>query len=227
MATPNGNNSRLICEDAFKELKSRCQILFDAEPAQYMTDASLKRFLRAFQSADEAFKMVIKCNKWRREFNVSSLSEEEEDIKQEISTGKALLLRHRDYLGRPILYISARKHNVYERDIDKLTKFIVYLLEKACAKCDEDIIDNLCIIFDLNDFSTSNMDYQFVKNLIWLLSRHYPERLGICLIINAPVLFYGCWTVIKPWMSTITTSKVVFADEKKLCEFIHPDMLPD
>lgn len=81
-----------------------------------------------------------------------------------------------------------------------------FFQEKACAKCDEDIIDNLCIIFDLNDFSTSNMDYQFVKNLIWLLSRHYPERLGICLIINAPVLFYGCWTVIKPWSCLVSST---------------------
>lgn len=79
-----------------------------------------------------------------------------------------------------------------------------FFQEKSCAKCDEDIIDNLCIIFDLNDFSTANMDYQFVKNLIWLLSRHYPERLGICLVINAPVLFYGCWTVIKPWSRLVS-----------------------
>jgi len=69
----------------------------------------------------------------------------------------------------------------------------------ACKKCNEDIIDSLCIVFDLQDFSTANMDYQFVKNLIWLLSHYYPERLGVCLIINAPTVFYGCWAVIKPW----------------------------
>jgi len=73
------------------------------------------------------------------------------------------------------------------------------LQELACKKCSEEIIDSLCIVFDLQDFSTTNMDYQFVKNLIWLLSHHYPERLGVCLIINAPTVFYGCWAVIKPW----------------------------
>jgi len=43
------------------------------------------------------------------------------------------------------------------------------------------------------------MDYQVIKNLIWLLSRHYPERLGICLVLNAPTLFSGCWGIIKGW----------------------------
>ena len=61
------------------------------------------------------------------------------------------------------------------------------------------MIDNLCIVFDLKEFGLSCMDYQMIKNLIWLLSRHYPERLGVCLILNSPGLFSGCWGVIKGW----------------------------
>ena len=41
---------------------------------------------------------------------------------------QASVLQHRDLQGRPIVYIAARKHNAYERDIDRLTKFIVYVL---------------------------------------------------------------------------------------------------
>lgn len=63
--------------------------------------------------------------------------------------------------------------------------------------CFEEVVDNLCIVFDLNNFTLSCMDYQVLKNLIWLLSRHYPERLGVCLITNAPAFFSGCWAVIK------------------------------
>ena len=29
---------------------------------------------------------------------------------------------------RPVVYVAARKHNTYERDIDKLKKFLVYIL---------------------------------------------------------------------------------------------------
>ena len=44
--------------------------------------------------------MLIKCNKWRKEYGVLSLTEDDEDIKEEMRTGKALLLRHRDFMGR-------------------------------------------------------------------------------------------------------------------------------
>lgn len=41
---------------------------------------------------------------------------------------KARVLKHRDMHGRPVIYIPAKNHNVNERDIDELTKFIVYCL---------------------------------------------------------------------------------------------------
>lgn len=45
-----------------------------------------------------------------------------------MEANKARVLRHRDMNGRPIIYIPAKYHNVNERDIDELTKFIVYCL---------------------------------------------------------------------------------------------------
>lgn len=41
---------------------------------------------------------------------------------------KARVLKHRDCSGRPVIYIPAKNHNVSERDLDELTKFIVHCL---------------------------------------------------------------------------------------------------
>ncbi|KAG1692624.1 CRAL-TRIO domain-containing protein C3H8.02 [Nymphon striatum] len=195
---------------------------------EYHNDASLKRFLKGFQSTDGAFQAIIKSNKWRKEYGVSELNEDTEVVQKYKKKNIAMLMRHRDMEGRPIIYIPARNHNVHERDIDELTKFIVFILEEACKKCFEDVIDNLCIVFDLKDFSLNSMDYQFVKNLIWLLSKHYPERLGICVITNAPTLFSGCWTVIRGWLSDVTANKVKFVgNEIELCNYLHPEILPE
>ncbi|XP_041360134.1 CRAL-TRIO domain-containing protein C3H8.02-like [Gigantopelta aegis] len=222
----NGSTDEVEEKD-FKELKERCKIIFEADPSQTHTDSSLRRFLRAFGDVDPAFKQLLKCNKWRHEYGVENLSPDDDDILREISIGKIHILRNRDSQGRPVIYVIARKHNVYERDIDKFTKFIVYILETACKKCNEEIIDNLCIIFDLKNFSLSCMDYQFIKNLIWLLSKYYPERLGICLIINSPMMFSGCWAIIRPWLNEVTARKVTFvSDIQQLCQYIHPDALP-
>lgn len=214
-------------EADFTELKERCQILFEADPSQAHTDASLRRFLRAFVDVDVAFKQLLKCNKWRREYNVEALSPNDPDIAQELACGKVHILRNRDNKGRPVVYVAVRKHNAYDRDADRLKKFLVYILESACKKCDENVIDSLLLVFDLKGFSMGCMDYQFVKNLIWLLSRNYPERLGACLIINSSLIFSGCWSVIRPWLNEVTASKVTFvSDEEELCRYINPDALP-
>ncbi|XP_064608617.1 uncharacterized protein LOC135472845 [Liolophura sinensis] len=215
-------------EEELLDLKENCKILFEADPSQAHSDASLRRFLRAFGTADLACKNLLKSNKWRQEFGVESLSPEDKDIQEELISRKITILRHRDSQGRPIVYVAVRKHNVYERDIDKFTRFIVYILENACKKCHEDVIDNLCIVFDMKGFSLSCMDYQFVKNLIWLLSKHYPERLGVCLIINSPMMFSGCWAAIRPWLHEVTASKVVFVNnEQDMCKYFCPDILPE
>jgi len=41
---------------------------------------------------------------------------------------RAMVLKHRDLEGRPVIYIPAKFHNVNDRDIDQLTKFIVFCL---------------------------------------------------------------------------------------------------
>ncbi|XP_022829561.1 CRAL-TRIO domain-containing protein C3H8.02 [Spodoptera litura] len=216
----------VVNEEDLNQLKERMKLIVSADPSQYHNDYSLRRYLRAFKTVNNAFQAILKTNKWRVEYGVSELSENKEIIEK--YSNKARVLRHRDIIGRPIVYIPAKNHSSSDRNIDELTKFIVYCLEDASKKCFEEVIDNLCIVFDLNGFTLSCMDYQVLKNLIWLLSRHYPERLGVCLVTNAPAFFSGCWTVIKQWLDVNTASKVVFVNsEMDLCQYLIPDILPD
>ncbi|XP_028158038.1 uncharacterized protein LOC135073189 [Ostrinia nubilalis] len=214
-----------VNESDLKELKDRMNLIVSADPAQYHNDYSLRRYLRAFKTVDQAFQAIIKTNKWRGEYGVADLQNDKELIEK--YSDKARVLRHRDIVGRPIVYIPAKNHSSSDRNIDELTKFIVYCLEDASKRCFEEVVDNLCIVFDLNNFTLSCMDYQVLKNLIWLLSRHYPERLGVCLIINAPTFFSGCWAVIKGWLDENTAGKVTFvSSEMDLCRYLIPDILP-
>ncbi|KAL0883990.1 hypothetical protein ABMA27_016040 [Loxostege sticticalis] len=214
-----------VNESDLKELKDRMNMIVSADPTQYHNDFSLRRYLRAFKTVDQAFQAIIKTNKWRAEYGVADLQNDKELIEK--YSDKARVLRHRDIVGRPIVYIPAKNHSSSDRNIDDLTKFIVYCLEDASKRCFEEVVDNLCIVFDLNNFTLSCMDYQVLKNLIWLLSRHYPERLGVCLIINAPTFFAGCWAVIKGWLDENTAGKVTFvSSEMDLCRYLIPDILP-
>lgn len=68
----------------------------------------------------------MKTNKWRVEYGVHNLHENKELI--ETYANKARVLRHRDIVGRPIVYIPAKNHSSSDRNIDDLTKFIVCCL---------------------------------------------------------------------------------------------------
>ncbi|XP_014091739.1 uncharacterized protein [Bactrocera oleae] len=218
------DESVIVNVNDLQDLKDRMKLIVEADPKQYHNDFSLKRYLRAFKNVDSAFQAILKTNKWREQYGVNTLGDSD-TIK--IHGNKARVLRHRDCIGRPVIYIPAKNHNSNDRDIDELTKFIVYCLEEACKKCFEEVVDSLCIVFDLAGFSTACMDYQLVKNLIWLLSKHYPERLGVCLIINAPGIFSTIWPVIRQWLDENTAKKVIFVDnEIDLCKHLIPDILP-
>lgn len=215
-------------DDDFLELKSRLELLFEAEPLKAQSDACLRRFLRAFQDVDEAYSALIKYIDWREEYGVNCLSRGDDDIEEQLALGKAEVLDFPDHRGRPIVLVTVRNHDARSRDLNVLTKFIIYILEEATRKCNEDVIDNLCITFDLKGFSLSNMDYGFVKQLIWLLSRRYPERLGKCLIVNSPFIFTGCWALIRLWLHEVTSSKIVFIKSKDhLAEYIPLNVLPN
>ncbi|XP_022903011.1 uncharacterized protein [Onthophagus taurus] len=217
-----------VNENDLEDLKSRMKLISEADPSQYHNVFSLRRYLRAFKTPDEAFRAMLKTNKWRIEYGIQELDCNHPLVIKFLEAKKARVLKHRDMQGRPVIYIPAKYHNVNDRDVDELTKFIVYCLEEGCKKCFEEVIDNLCIVFDLKDFGLNCMDYQVLKNLIWLLSKHYPERLGVCLIINAPALFSGCWAIIKGWLDENTASKVTFVNsEEELCSYLIPDILPE
>jgi len=209
-----------------KELKSRCNVLFEADPSQTHSESSMARFLRGYVEVEKAFVAIAKYNKWRQDYGVEKLSADDPDILDQMVLRKVHLLRTRDFKGRPIVHIAVRKHIANENDLEKMTKFTIYMLELTFERIDESVIDNMCIVFDMKGFGMANMDYQYIKKLIWLLGKYYPERLGVCLVLNSPVLFSGCWTVIRPWLNDHTASKVTFVSGDQLAEYMNPDALP-
>ena len=83
------------------------------------------------------------------------------------------------------------------------------------------------IIFDLKGFGMANIDYKFVKESLHVLRYYYPERIASCFIINYPLIFLGCWNIVKFWMHEVTKSKFIFAGKKELYDFIEAEHIPD
>jgi hypothetical protein len=91
-----------------------------------------------------------------------------------------------------------------------------------------------CVILDfagLNSTHCSKAMLDHVKGLVAIDNICYPEILGKMLVINAPWLVHGLWTLVKGWIHPVTQAKIEILPPgpetiNKLLEYIDADKLP-
>jgi len=107
-----------------------------------------------------------------------------------------------------------------------MQQFIIWLMERGRYKLRDE--NPMCsIVFDMTGFGLSNMDYGLVKYLLEIFRDYYPETLGVCLILNSPWIFRGCWALIKPWLDPKTAKKILFVNSQSLLEdYLDIDYVP-
>jgi len=189
-------------------------------------DSVALRFLRARKwNVKKAIIMTTACLQWRCEWNVRALLEiGEQGIDEDVfKSGKAFIFG-RDKENRPLSFVRARNHNKNTVPLFESEKFTLFLLETGRLSI-KPPVEMCSIVFDMTDFSMNNMDYPYVKFVLHCLQNYYPECLGVCLIVNAPWIFNGCWKVIKPLLDPVVSSKVHFIKTEELKDFINDDQL--
>ncbi|ORX76711.1 CRAL/TRIO domain-containing protein [Basidiobolus meristosporus CBS 931.73] len=190
-------------------------------------DSILLRYLRARKfNVSKASKMLLGTLKWRIQNDVSGIIEKGEKIVSThvLQIGKGYLYGV-DKEGRPVSFCHVRLHNKDDEPIEELEKFTIWLMETARLFLIPPA-DCVSVVFDMKDFSLSNMDYPFVSFMNKVLESHYPESLGVALILGAPWVFSGVWKVVSPLLDPVVASKVQFLDKyEDLQKFIEPSML--
>jgi hypothetical protein len=179
------------------------QRLNDESIQHTFSDTTILRFFRG-RNRDEnkAFKGLIKHLEWRKENKVDTLSPE--SLPNEFPKRK-FLTDGRDKEGRPIASIIARYHNKDARDASEIKSYILYSLESVMKQTKPDE-EKVVILFDLSEFSLACMDFEVVQFLITTMQYNYPYTLAYALIVNAPMLFTACWSVIKMWIDPASKS---------------------
>ena len=97
----------------------------------------------------------------------------------------------------------------YAYTTEEYVKFIAYFMENNAKRMGPSNPNGQrhFIIFDMKGMKY-RCDMQKQRQLIKLANDYYPERLGIALVINANMLFWGLWKLISPWMDKTTSEKV-------------------
>ncbi|KAL0084568.1 CRAL-TRIO domain-containing protein [Phycomyces blakesleeanus] len=205
-------------------------------------DASLCRFLRARKwDCEAAYKMLINTLRWRlvmRVDEIASLGESglrdllnksldgmgDSFIKQ-VHSGKATL-GGPDKAGRVVCFINVQLHHKEEQSLEVVKLLTLYIMETSRLACGYPM-NNAGLVFNLENFTLSNMDFEFVKFLLGCLEAYYPETLGSCYIHKAPWVFSTVWAMITPLLDPEVASKIVFTkDLEELTKYIDVSNLP-
>ncbi|XP_073134587.1 patellin-4 [Henckelia pumila] len=192
------------------------------------TDVILLKFLRArdFKVSD-AFQMLEKTLRWRKEFKIDSILDEE--FGSDLTS--AAYLSGNDRQGHPICYNIfgvLDNEEIYQKTLateEKREQFLrwrVQLMEKGIQKLNfkPGGVSSFVQINDLkNSPGPSKKEVRsVVSKAVALLQDNYPEFVAKNIFVNVPFWYYALHSVISPFLTQRSKSKLVFARPSKVTE---------
>ncbi|KAF7730981.1 hypothetical protein EC973_001027 [Apophysomyces ossiformis] len=175
----------------------------------FLSDGTLKRYLRARKWVFEAAKVMLENTvKWRREFRPDQL--DPDYIRPEAETGK-MYYNGFDKHGRPLWWMKPRYQN--SKDAERQVKHIVFCLERGIRLMPSNV-ETIDIVIDFKDSSSShNPSIATSKKFLDILSNHYPERLGVAFVVKSPWFFLTSFKIISPFIDPVTKAKIKFVHD--------------
>lgn len=215
------------------------------------SESCILRFLKARSfNVSAAAKMLTEDLEWRDAYGVSALaSQSPTDV---LGCDSALLQRYLpqwhqgfDKGGRPVIvkqYGKTRLLPLLEKtSVDALLRLHTYENEQIARLCGQQTaklgreISTAVVIVDALGFDPSHLRmpkaFSWGKGMALIDQDHYPERLGLLFIINAPPALYYFWSVLCLVLDKNTQLKVrIFAGrdswESALLEVVDAAQLP-
>ncbi|QDZ17513.1 CRAL-TRIO lipid binding domain-containing protein [Chloropicon primus] len=183
----------------------------DAPEIREEEEFTCQRFLKGFQNnRSKSLKMMQSYILWRS--NTDTVRKE--DITESLKAEKVLLLKGRDRRGGPTVVIVGRNHDMYKTDVEETVKLLTYCLDKAMALMERTKgITMATVILDLEGIGWRNLDAQALKHVMLFFQNLYPERVRVAVFWKAPGIFGALWSIVKPFLSEATRSKILFARE--------------
>lgn len=208
--------------------------------ADERSDVILLKFLRARDfKVKDAFTMIKNTARWRKEFGIEGLLDEE--LGNELE--KVVFMHGFDKEGHPVcynVYGEFQNKELYQNtfsDEEKRSKFLrwrIQFLEKSIQKLDfsPSGISTMVQVNDLKNFPgpAKKELRQATKQALNLLQDNYPEFVAKQIFINVPWWYLAFNRMISPFLTQRTKSKFVFASPSKSAEalfkYIAPEQVP-
>ena len=123
--------------------------------AEWINDAMLIRFSKAFGNIDDGMKAIESYCEWRLKENVdvkgSLTTESDKDIYRENIQNRCIVFPDfYDRCGRPIMLVSVRNHDKNHGNYPSLIKYVIWIMETIFKMADEESVDqriNICLLY--------------------------------------------------------------------------------
>ncbi|KAF8099542.1 hypothetical protein N665_0242s0026 [Sinapis alba] len=204
------------------------------------SDVVLLKFLRARDfKVKDSLAMLKNTVKWRRDFKIDELVDE--DLVDDLD--KVVFMHGHDREGHPVcynVYGEFQNKELYNKtfsDEEKRKHFLrtrIQFLERSIRKLDFSS-GGVSTIFQINDMKNSpglgkKELRSATKQAVQLLQDNYPEFVFKQAFINVPWWYLVFYTVIGPFMTPRSKSKLVFAGPSRSAEtlfkYISPEQVP-
>ncbi|KAI3981517.1 hypothetical protein MKX01_008934 [Papaver californicum] len=207
------------------------------------SDVILLKFLRARDfKVKEAFTMIKNTVKWRKEFGIDTLLDEDLGLSNDLE--KVVFMNGFDKEGHPVcynVYGEFQSKDLYSKMFsseEKRQKFLrwrIRFLEKSIRKLDFGPTGGASTIVQINDLKNSPGPgkwelRQATNQALNLLQDNYPEFVAKQVFINVPWWYLAFYRMISPFLTQRTKSKFVVAGPSKspetLFKYISPEQVP-
>jgi hypothetical protein len=145
---------------------------------------------------------------WRQNMGLSNFREEWKETMQVKNTTGKTYVRGFDTNGHPILVVRPKNENT--NNLEGNIRNLVYTMERAIACTAKSGVEKLCLVIDYDGYSILNAPpMKTSREVLSILQDHYPERLFRAYCVRPPMIFYGFYRVISPFIDPITAEKIV------------------
>ncbi|KAJ7285060.1 CRAL-TRIO domain-containing protein, partial [Mycena rebaudengoi] len=180
------------------------KLLVDVEK-MWLSYECILRYLRASKwKVSTAIQRLEATLKWRREYGVYDVVTADL-VEPEAVTGKQIQLGF-DVSGQPALYLIPSRQNTTEGT--RQIQFTVWMLERTIEMMPPGV-ESLDLLINYAD-KAKNPSFSVSRSVLSILQDHYPERLGLALILNVPFLLNAFFKLITPFVDPITRNKMKF-----------------
>uniref|UniRef100_A0A0E0HE21 CRAL-TRIO domain-containing protein n=1 Tax=Oryza nivara TaxID=4536 RepID=A0A0E0HE21_ORYNI len=194
--------------DKIKKVRELLGSQMTSEMPSFLSDATIRRFLRARNwSTEQATKALKETVKWRRQYRPDTIRWE--DIPgREHEARRTYIADYFDKNGR-IVFISNPTIKSKSSTKDQI-KQLVYNLE-IFAMHSENMEDECTVwLTDFQGWVLTNTPLPLLRECTHIIQNHYPGLISVAILSNPPRIFESFWKIVCYFIEPKLKEKVKF-----------------